>query len=98
MYVCTMETEVYYLYVFVLLIQNEEVLADGRKKTSFELSVKMSTYLVCFAVHQFKAVERTANSGIPVSMACADTPDTLIDSMSVNERESIGSSLHRYLP
>lgn len=60
---------------FVHLFQKEEVLADGRKKTSFDLSVKMSTYLVCFAVHQFKAVERRSNRGIPVSMACADMPD-----------------------
>ncbi len=28
----------------------------------------MSTYLVCFAVHQFEFVERTSNKGIPVSL------------------------------
>lgn len=28
----------------------------------------MSTYLVCFAVHQFAYVERTSARGIPVSL------------------------------
>lgn len=42
---------------------------DGnKKKTTFEKSIPMSTYLVCFAVHQFKSVERTSAGGIPVSL------------------------------
>ncbi|XP_017290340.1 glutamyl aminopeptidase [Kryptolebias marmoratus] len=43
-----------------------EKLPDGKVKTSFQKSVPMSTYLVCFAVHQFKYVERTSASGIPL--------------------------------
>uniref|UniRef100_A0A671X7W2 Aminopeptidase n=1 Tax=Sparus aurata TaxID=8175 RepID=A0A671X7W2_SPAAU len=44
---------------------------EGRNKesgsqTSFEKSVPMSTYLVCFAVHQFTFVERTSAKGIPL--------------------------------
>ena len=31
------------------------------------LSVPMSTYLVCFAVHQFKYEERFSSRGVPVS-------------------------------
>uniref|UniRef100_A0A4W5PMT2 Aminopeptidase n=1 Tax=Hucho hucho TaxID=62062 RepID=A0A4W5PMT2_9TELE len=35
-------------------------------KTSFQRSVPMSTYLVCFAVHQFTFVERNSSRGIPL--------------------------------
>uniref|UniRef100_A0A3Q3MWI2 Aminopeptidase n=1 Tax=Mastacembelus armatus TaxID=205130 RepID=A0A3Q3MWI2_9TELE len=35
-------------------------------KTSFQTSIPMSTYLVCFAVHQFGHVERTSARGIPL--------------------------------
>ncbi|XP_068451586.1 glutamyl aminopeptidase [Clinocottus analis] len=38
----------------------------GKLKTSFQRSVPMSTYLVCFAVHQFSHVERTSARGIPL--------------------------------
>ncbi|XP_056248698.1 glutamyl aminopeptidase [Seriola aureovittata] len=41
-------------------------LADNKLKTSFEKSIPMSTYLVCFAVHQFKHVERKSARGIPL--------------------------------
>ncbi|XP_036927026.1 glutamyl aminopeptidase [Acanthopagrus latus] len=41
-------------------------LSRNKKKTSFEKSVPMSTYLVCFAVHQFAYVERTSAKGIPL--------------------------------
>uniref|UniRef100_A0A8C1PUR8 Aminopeptidase n=1 Tax=Cyprinus carpio TaxID=7962 RepID=A0A8C1PUR8_CYPCA len=43
-----------------------EVLSDQKTKTSFKKSVKMSTYLVCFAVHQFHYVERTSKRNIPL--------------------------------
>uniref|UniRef100_A0A669AXZ8 Aminopeptidase n=1 Tax=Oreochromis niloticus TaxID=8128 RepID=A0A669AXZ8_ORENI len=37
-------------------------------KTTFQKSVPMSTYLVCFAVHQFDYVERTSARGIPLKI------------------------------
>ncbi|XP_029985493.1 glutamyl aminopeptidase [Sphaeramia orbicularis] len=43
-----------------------QLLPSGSVKTSFERSVSMSTYLVCFAVHQFTYEERTSASGIPL--------------------------------
>ncbi|XP_065261043.1 glutamyl aminopeptidase [Emys orbicularis] len=39
---------------------------DGWNRTTFQKSVPMSTYLVCFAVHQFEWVERKSASGIPL--------------------------------
>uniref|UniRef100_A0A8C1RK08 Aminopeptidase n=1 Tax=Cyprinus carpio TaxID=7962 RepID=A0A8C1RK08_CYPCA len=41
-------------------------LSDQKTKTSFKKSVKMSTYLVCFAVHQFHYVERISKRNIPL--------------------------------
>ncbi|KAG7243836.1 hypothetical protein INR49_006285, partial [Caranx melampygus] len=41
-------------------------LPDNKLKTSFEKSVPMSTYLVCFAVHQFEFQERKSAKGIPL--------------------------------
>ncbi|XP_036006762.1 glutamyl aminopeptidase isoform X2 [Fundulus heteroclitus] len=43
-----------------------EELSGNKLKTSFEKSVPMSTYLVCFAVHQFGFVERISASNIPL--------------------------------
>ncbi|XP_030580859.1 glutamyl aminopeptidase [Archocentrus centrarchus] len=43
-------------------------LPDNKIKTSFKKSVPMSTYLVCFAVHQFDYVERTSARGIPLKI------------------------------
>ncbi|XP_061600220.1 glutamyl aminopeptidase [Cololabis saira] len=43
-----------------------EQLPGNRRKTSFQKSIPMSTYLVCFAVHQFKFVERHSSRGIPL--------------------------------
>ncbi|XP_070403230.1 glutamyl aminopeptidase [Nothobranchius furzeri] len=43
-----------------------EKVADNKLRTSFQKSVPMSTYLVCFAVHQFEYVERSSRSGIPL--------------------------------
>uniref|UniRef100_A0A674PFZ0 Aminopeptidase n=1 Tax=Takifugu rubripes TaxID=31033 RepID=A0A674PFZ0_TAKRU len=43
-----------------------EKLRGSKTKTTFKKSVPMSTYLVCFAVHQFQFVERTSARGIPL--------------------------------
>ncbi|XP_007238065.3 glutamyl aminopeptidase [Astyanax mexicanus] len=47
-------------------VEKTETLPDGKVKTIFMKSVKMSTYLVCFAVHRFEFVERISESGIPL--------------------------------
>ncbi|KAM6301234.1 glutamyl aminopeptidase [Aegotheles albertisi] len=47
-------------------VQQTVQLGDGWNRTTFEKSVPMSTYLVCFAVHQFKPVERISASGKPL--------------------------------
>ncbi|NXM15054.1 AMPE aminopeptidase, partial [Ploceus nigricollis] len=47
-------------------VQKTVPLGDGWNRTTFEKSVPMSTYLVCFAVHQFTWVERTSKSGKPL--------------------------------
>ncbi|KAF7648502.1 hypothetical protein LDENG_00156040, partial [Lucifuga dentata] len=41
-------------------------LPRNKVKTSFQKSVPMSTYLVCFAVHQFGHVDRVSAQGIPL--------------------------------
>ncbi|XP_056914998.1 glutamyl aminopeptidase [Takifugu flavidus] len=46
--------------------ENIEKLPGSKTKTTFKKSVPMSTYLVCFAVHQFQFVERTSARGIPL--------------------------------
>ncbi|CAJ1074218.1 glutamyl aminopeptidase [Xyrichtys novacula] len=47
---------------------SSEEVPGSKLKTSFQKSVPMSTYLVCFAVHQFDCVERTSASGIPLKI------------------------------
>lgn len=47
-------------------VEGTEVLPDNKIKTSFLKSVPMSTYLVCFAVHQFGYVETFSQRGIPL--------------------------------
>ncbi|XP_010639811.1 glutamyl aminopeptidase [Fukomys damarensis] len=37
-------------------------------RTTFEKSVPMSTYLVCFAVHQFTSIQKISNSGKPLTI------------------------------
>ncbi|XP_004686534.1 PREDICTED: glutamyl aminopeptidase [Condylura cristata] len=41
-------------------VDKTEVVDNKWNKTTFQKSVPMSTYLVCFAVHQFASVERTS--------------------------------------
>ncbi|XP_054469941.1 glutamyl aminopeptidase [Anoplopoma fimbria] len=41
-------------------------LPGDKLKTSFQKSIPMSTYLVCFAVHQFSHLERKSARGIPL--------------------------------
>ncbi|KAM9707550.1 LOW QUALITY PROTEIN: glutamyl aminopeptidase [Menidia menidia] len=43
-----------------------EELPGGKLRTTFQKSVPMSTYLVCFAVHQFSFLERTSARGVPL--------------------------------
>ncbi|XP_066535970.1 glutamyl aminopeptidase [Hoplias malabaricus] len=47
-------------------VEKREDITSGKVKTTFEKSVKMSTYLVCFAVHQFVFEERISKRGIPL--------------------------------
>ncbi|NXJ67330.1 AMPE aminopeptidase, partial [Rostratula benghalensis] len=47
-------------------VQQTVQLGNGWNQTTFEKSVPMSTYLVCFAVHQFQWVERISASGKPL--------------------------------
>ncbi|KFW60823.1 Glutamyl aminopeptidase, partial [Pygoscelis adeliae] len=47
-------------------VQQTVQLDGGWNRTTFEKSFPMSTYLVCFAVHQFQWVERTSASGKPL--------------------------------
>ncbi|RXN15523.1 glutamyl aminopeptidase [Labeo rohita] len=47
-------------------VEKTENVSDRKTKTSFKKSVKMSTYLVCFAVHQFTYVERMSKRNIPL--------------------------------
>ncbi|XP_023649534.2 glutamyl aminopeptidase-like isoform X1 [Paramormyrops kingsleyae] len=47
-------------------VQKTEEVPGNKIKSSFEKSVPMSTYLVCFAVHQFVSVERNSSRGIPL--------------------------------
>ncbi|KAI4543140.1 hypothetical protein MG293_007266 [Ovis ammon polii] len=48
--------------------QKEESVDDKWNRTTFQKSVPMSTYLVCFAVHQFDSVTRISNRGIPLTI------------------------------
>nr|XP_035953931.1 glutamyl aminopeptidase [Halichoerus grypus] len=49
-------------------VEKEELMDDKWNRTTFRKSVPMSTYLVCFAVHQFDRVERISNRGIPLTV------------------------------
>lgn len=47
-------------------VESEKLESDQKKTTTFMQSVKMSTYLVCFAVHRFTYVERNSKTNIPL--------------------------------
>ncbi|NWX75858.1 AMPE aminopeptidase, partial [Alca torda] len=47
-------------------VQQTVQLGNGWNRTTFEKSVPMSTYLVCFAVHQFQWIERISARGKPL--------------------------------
>ncbi|XP_069486830.1 glutamyl aminopeptidase [Ambystoma mexicanum] len=49
-------------------VESTSVHEPGWNKTTFQQSVPMSTYLVCFAVHQFHPVPRISASGIPLTI------------------------------
>ncbi|XP_032189043.1 glutamyl aminopeptidase [Mustela erminea] len=49
-------------------VEKEESMDDKWNRTTFRKSVPMSTYLVCFAVHQFDRVERLSKRGIPLTI------------------------------
>uniref|UniRef100_A0A8D1QZU2 Aminopeptidase n=1 Tax=Sus scrofa TaxID=9823 RepID=A0A8D1QZU2_PIG len=49
-------------------VEKEESVDDIWTQTTFQKSVPMSTYLVCFAVHQFDSVTRTSRSGKPLTI------------------------------
>ncbi|XP_065546290.1 glutamyl aminopeptidase [Lathamus discolor] len=47
-------------------VQQTVQLGNNWNRTTFEKSVPMSTYLVCFAVHQFQWIEKISASGKPL--------------------------------
>ncbi|XP_010951987.2 glutamyl aminopeptidase [Camelus bactrianus] len=49
-------------------VEKEESVDDKWNRTTFQKSVPMSTYLVCFAVHQFDSVTRMSKRGIPLTI------------------------------
>ncbi|XP_066134744.1 glutamyl aminopeptidase [Saccopteryx bilineata] len=49
-------------------VVKEESLDDKWNRTTFMKSVPMSTYLVCFAVHQFHPIKRQSKNGIPLTV------------------------------
>ncbi|KAG8519425.1 Glutamyl aminopeptidase, partial [Galemys pyrenaicus] len=49
-------------------VVKQESLNEKWTRTTFNKSVPMSTYLVCFAVHQFVPVQRTSKSGKPLTI------------------------------
>ncbi|XP_006881151.1 PREDICTED: glutamyl aminopeptidase [Elephantulus edwardii] len=49
-------------------VEKTESIDDKWNRTTFQKSVPMSTYLVCFAVHQFVAIEKTSKSGKPLTI------------------------------
>ncbi|MBZ3876541.1 Glutamyl aminopeptidase [Sciurus carolinensis] len=49
-------------------VEKEESVDDKWMRTTFQKSVPMSTYLVCFAVHQFTSITKMSNSGKPLTV------------------------------
>jgi hypothetical protein len=66
---CSLDYEIASYPLSLILQGTREALPNNKMKTTFEKSVPMSTYLVCFAVHQFHHVERISAKGVPVSLS-----------------------------
>ncbi|CAK6432894.1 unnamed protein product [Pipistrellus nathusii] len=49
-------------------VEKEEPVDDKWQRTVFQKSVPMSTYLVCFAVHQFHPITRISKRGVPLTV------------------------------
>ncbi|KAF0884395.1 glutamyl aminopeptidase isoform X1 [Crocuta crocuta] len=49
-------------------VEKEESVDNKWNKTTFKKSVPMSTYLVCFAIHQFDHVDRISKKGVPLTI------------------------------
>ncbi|KAM6147978.1 glutamyl aminopeptidase isoform 1-T1 [Erethizon dorsatum] len=49
-------------------VEKKEPVDDQWIRTTFEKSVPMSTYLVCFAVHQFTSIQKISKNGIPLTI------------------------------
>lgn len=49
-------------------VEKEESVDDKWQRTVFQKSVPMSTYLVCFAVHQFHPIKMTSKRGVPLTV------------------------------
>ncbi|XP_032489033.1 glutamyl aminopeptidase isoform X2 [Phocoena sinus] len=67
-------------------VEKEESVDDKWNRTTFQKSVPMSTYLVCFAVHQFDSIMRISNRGIPRDQMLLE------DVLPVQEDDSLISS------
>ncbi|XP_049741480.1 glutamyl aminopeptidase [Elephas maximus indicus] len=49
-------------------VEKKESVDDKWNRTTFQKSVPMSTYLVCFAVHQFGSITEQSKSGKPLTI------------------------------
>ncbi|XP_055484080.1 glutamyl aminopeptidase [Psammomys obesus] len=49
-------------------LEKNETVDDIWTKSTFMKSVPMSTYLVCFAIHQFTSIKRTSKTGKPLTV------------------------------
>ncbi|KAM8804243.1 glutamyl aminopeptidase [Rhynchonycteris naso] len=57
-----------YMALSNMPVVKEESVDDKWNRTTFMKSVPMSTYLVCFAVHQFYPIKRQSKKGIPLTV------------------------------
>jgi puromycin-sensitive aminopeptidase len=57
---------------------SSEVLADGRKRTRFADTIKMSTYLVAVAIGPFRLTDAKIVEGVPLRVGCAPGRENLV--------------------